>query len=216
MAAVGRKPTVRVRGEAVIRAEPDEAILWITVSALESSPGPALADVSRRSRSLAAILDELQIARADRSTTGVNVAEEFEHTSEGRRSVGHRASSGVSVRVSDPELLGRLVARAAEEIAAHISGPRWQIASDNPVRLEAARQAAADAARKARAYAEGVGAALGAPLRLAEPDDPFVSRRSGGWVAAAGAAEPMPVDPGEHEVFASVVVTFALESQGVS
>jgi hypothetical protein len=30
--------TVTVTGEAAIRAEPDEAVLWITLSALESAP----------------------------------------------------------------------------------------------------------------------------------------------------------------------------------
>jgi hypothetical protein len=38
-------PTVTVRGEAEIRTEPDEAIVWISLSALDKSPGPALADV---------------------------------------------------------------------------------------------------------------------------------------------------------------------------
>ena len=63
-------PTVTVRGEAVLRAEPDEALLWITLTALENDPGRALADVSRRSAQLATMLDELGVASADRSTTG--------------------------------------------------------------------------------------------------------------------------------------------------
>lgn len=36
-------------GEAIIRGEPDEAVLWITLSTLASAPGAALADVARRS-----------------------------------------------------------------------------------------------------------------------------------------------------------------------
>ena len=36
-------PTVTVRGEAVLRAEPDEAMLWITLTALENDPGQAQA-----------------------------------------------------------------------------------------------------------------------------------------------------------------------------
>jgi uncharacterized protein YggE len=63
--------TVTVTGEAVIRAEPDEAVLWITLSALETAPGAALADVARRSEALVALLDELQVADADRSTSGI-------------------------------------------------------------------------------------------------------------------------------------------------
>lgn len=62
-------PSVTVRGEAVLRAEPDEAMLWVTLSALEDDPGKALADVSRRSDALVAILDDLGVAAKDRSTT---------------------------------------------------------------------------------------------------------------------------------------------------
>ena len=85
-------PTVTVRGQAVIRAEPDEAMLWIMVSALEDSPGAALGDVGRRSDAIVRMLDELGVAKSDRSTTGVRFQEEFDHTAEGRRSLGHRAS----------------------------------------------------------------------------------------------------------------------------
>jgi uncharacterized protein YggE len=52
-------------------------MLWISLTALESDPGTALTDVSRRSDTLVALLDDLGIAKKDRSTTGVTVNEEF-------------------------------------------------------------------------------------------------------------------------------------------
>lgn len=204
--------TVTVTGEAVLRAEPDEAVLWITLSALESAPGAALADVARRSEALAAVLNELRVPEADRSTSGITVYEEFDHTKEGRRSVGHRAAAALSARLTDPVLIGRLISRVTEELQARIDGPSWQIAESNPVRLRAAREAAAQAQRKARAYAEGVGAVLGPLLKLAEPED-RLTRRVGGRLRpmAAGGDASMPIEPGEHEVSAAVTATFALE-----
>jgi uncharacterized protein YggE len=205
-------PVVSVVGEAVLRAEPDEAMLLVTLSALKDTPGPALEDVARRSGSLLALLDDLSIPPSDRSTTGVTVQEDFDHTHEGRRSLGHRASSTVAVRLTDAELIGQLVTRVTTELDARVDGPRWQIAPQNPIRLEAARQAAAAGRRKAQAYAEGVGAQLGERIGLAEPDAAQVfQRRSGGWAAAA-AAHDMPVEPGEQEVTATIEVTFALIS----
>lgn len=41
-------------GEATVRAEPDEALVFVTLSALEDTPGPALQDVFRRGEALAA------------------------------------------------------------------------------------------------------------------------------------------------------------------
>jgi uncharacterized protein len=210
VAALNETPTIQVRGNAMVRAEPDEALLSITLTKVDA-PGPALADVSARSRTLVTMLDELAIPAANRTTTGVSVSEEVEHTNRGRRSLGHRATTRVALRLTAPELIGELVSRVVGELDARIDGPQWRIAVDNPIRLEAAREAARDAERKARAYVEGLGARLGRPLRLTEAD----SRNSplaGAWVAAGGGGfEPVPIDPGEHEVFASIEVTFALE-----
>jgi uncharacterized protein len=133
----GSTPTVTVRGEAVLRAEPDEAMLWITLTALEDDPGQALADVSRRSEALIALLDEVGVARAGRSTTGVTVYEEFDRTPSGRRSIGHRAAASISVRLTDPEPIGQLITKATTKLQARVDGPRWQIAAQNPVRLDA-------------------------------------------------------------------------------
>ena len=204
---------VSVVGEAVLRAEPDEAMVLVTLTAVKETPGPALQDVARRSDALIALLDELSIDPSDRSTTGVSVQEEFDHTRQGRRSLGHRAAASVAVRLTDLELIGRLVTRATTELDARVDGPRWQIAPENPIRLQAARQAAADGKRKAQAYAEGVGAQLGALIRLAEPDElAAFSRRSGPRLRpmAAAAGGDMPIEPGEQEVTAVIQVTFAL------
>jgi uncharacterized protein YggE len=202
-------PTITVRGVGLIRAEPDEAMLWITLTALKDGPGEALADVSTRASALAALLDELDVAKADRSTSGITVAEEFDHTEQGRRSLGHRASSGMSVRLTDPDLIGRLVAKATEDLGARIAGPRWLISLDNPVRLEAAREAAADARRKAEAYAKGVGATVGQLIRLSEPGERGAEMHFGRAVRAS--IESIPVEPGEHDVAASIEATFALD-----
>jgi uncharacterized protein len=185
-------------------------MLWITLTALEDAPGPALTDVSSRSTALAAMLDELGVAKADRSTTGITVYEDFDHTESGRRSPGHRAISRVSARLTNPDLIGQLITQATQDLAARIDGPRWQIAPSNPVRLDAAHEAAADAQRKAQAYAAGVGAKLGRLIRLTEPDAPFTGIRAAGGLRPM-VAEPMPIDPGEHEVEASIHATFALD-----
>ncbi|HET8977231.1 MAG TPA: SIMPL domain-containing protein, partial [Solirubrobacteraceae bacterium] len=155
------------------------------------------------------LLTELGVDPGDRSTTGITVFEEFDHTPAGRRSLGHRAIARVSVRLTDPDLIGRLIAQATEDLAARIDGPRWLISPTNPVRLEAARQAAAEGRRKAQAYAEGVGAKLGRLIALDEADHHIAARAAGGLRPMA--AEPMPVEPGEHEVTAAVRATFALD-----
>ena len=179
-------PTVTVRGDAIIRAEPDEAMLWITLSALEDAPGPALADVSARSNALVALLNELGVAKGDRSTTGITVYEDFDHTQTGRRSLGHRAISRVSVRLTDPDLISRLIGQATENLAARIDGPRWLISPDNAVRLEAAQHAAADARTQGTSLRRG----RRRQARTADPTDragrPHQHHPNGRRIAAYG------------------------------
>jgi uncharacterized protein YggE len=205
------EPTVTVRGEAAIRVEPDEAVLAIALSALKEDPASALADVSERSDLLVTILDDLGVPRADRSTSGVSLREEFDHTTEGRRSLGHRAVANTVVRTADPATIGRLVTVTATELRAQLAGPRWRIAPGNPARLEVARQASAEATRKARAFADGVGAKLGRLVRLAEPNEPErqIARSASLMQMAAGGE--MPINPGELEVAAVIEATFILE-----
>lgn len=211
--ATSEPATVTVRGEAAIRVQPDEALLWITLSALDASPGAALADVEERSRALIGLLDELRVGGADRSTSGVGVHEEVEHGSRGRRSLGHRAIAIMTVRLDDAALAGRLISRAVADLAASVAGPHWYVAPDNPVRLQAAGQAAANARQKAEAYASGADAKLGPLLRLFEPDGMGLSRRGSKFaaIAASGGQGNMPVEAGEHEVIAVIDATFVLE-----
>lgn len=210
-------PMVSVVGEAVLRAEPDEAMVVVTLSALDDAPGPALQDVASRSDALVALLDDLQIAPSDRASTGVSVQEDFDHTSEGRRSLGHRATSAVAARLTNLkpigrhlELIGRLVTRATTELGARVDGPRRQIAPQNPIQLQAARQAAADGRRKAQTFAEGVNAQLGALISLAEPETAAFGPGGIFQAASASVGADMPIEIGEQESAATIVVTFAL------
>jgi uncharacterized protein YggE len=203
------RATVTVRGQATVRTEPDVAILWITLSAFEESPGKALGDVAQRAEALGALLDELGVREADRSTAGVSVAEEFDPPTRGNRGMGHRATARVTVHLTDPEVIGRAISRASEELEASIDGPHWSVTPANPARLEAATQAAADARSKAQAYAAGVGVTLDGLLCLVEPDTadrPRGIRR----VATAAAGRDMPIDVEECEVRATIDATFTL------
>jgi uncharacterized protein YggE len=204
---------VTARGEAVLAVEPDEALVSVTLTALEPDPGTALADVARRSELLVARLDEFGVAKTDRATSGITVGEDFDHTPEGRRSLGHRAIAQHSVRLTDPELIGRLIMAATDELAARIDGPRWRVAADNPARLEVARQAAAQARRKAQAYADGVDGKLGRLLRLTESDFGMVEQMSeAGFAATRGGQTVMPIQPGEYQIRAVIDITIALET----
>jgi hypothetical protein len=211
--------TVSATGEARVRVAPDEADLWIMLSAVEPVAGDALAGVGRRASGLVALLDEFSVAKRDRSIGGISVAEEFEHSQQGRRSLGYRATANASIRVTDAELIRQLVTEATERVQAQINGPHWRVSPSNPAHLDAVRDASADARRKAEALAEGLGAQLGPVLCLVETTAaPPPSGGGGGAMrtsrgpmrAPAGPDPGIPIEPGEHDVVSNVEVTFVL------
>lgn len=204
--------TVTVRGTATVPAEPDEATVALIVSSLRDTLEPAYREVGQRAQLLHDVTDELEIERSRLSTAGISVAAEIEWIDGRQQTRGYRATSRTQVRVRDAALVARLLELAVARAEAHVEGPWWSIDQDNPARLEACRRAAQDARRKAEAYAEALGARLGALEAVAEPGLAAPSPRQPVALAAmAEAPATIPVDPGQLAVAASVDVTYRLE-----
>jgi uncharacterized protein YggE len=206
--------TVTTRGEAVAPTRPDEGIWMIELSSLDASPDQALATVATQSKELETLLGELGVPTEKRSRTGVTVREEYDWESGRQTHRGYRAQNLVTVRSADPAIAGRLIEGAIARAKASVRGPAWWIAPDNQARLEACRQAAVEAKRKAEAYADALGLHLGAVAEIRESAGGGIEPRPAAGPIALRAAAPEPslqIDPGELEVKTQVDVTFHLE-----
>ena len=205
--------TVGVRGHALVPGEPDQLEVALTVFAVEDSAASALTAAARLSGELVAVLSELAVPDGARSTSGITVREEFERI-EGRWARrGYRASNQVVVRLHEPDRIGRLMTEAVARARARVDGPRWRFKSENPARAEACRQAAADARRKAEAYAGALGLRLGDVLKVVEPgtDQDFEAGLAPAPLRDAPGPTDMQMRAGHLDVEAAVEVTFALE-----
>jgi uncharacterized protein YggE len=199
---------VVVRGHAAVPAQPDLLQVTLTVSAVRGTPDEALAGAGQLNAELGRVLDELAIPACDRSQSGLTVREEFERVEARWARRGYRAANVVAVRMTNPSHVGRLLRDAVGRAGAQVEGPRWRCRPEHPARAEACRQAAADARRKAAAYADALGLRLGPVLRVAEPG-------ADGTGAPGQALAPSPtemrIQAGHLDVEATVEVTFALE-----
>jgi uncharacterized protein YggE len=207
-----------VRGEAVVKAQPDEVELLVEVAFLARTPEEALAEVARRGAALTELFDELGVPRKRWTTSGVAVEETVEWDQQRQQQVhrGYTATNRVTLRLADAEVVGRLMNEATTRAQARLHGPWWRIATDNPARTEACRQAAVAARRKAEAYATALGARLGSIVEVREPgtEPPRPEPRAKGMRAMAMSAEVAPeltVQAGELDVSAVVIATFAVD-----
>jgi uncharacterized protein YggE len=206
--------SVTVLGHGVVRSQPDEATLMLTVEATEPTPAEALDDVAERARQLTALCGELGIGEEQRVTLGATVAERVEHDREGRpQHRGYLATNRLVVRVGDGALAGRLLAAGVSRAAARVDGPWWSIALDSPARLEACQTAAQNARARAEAYAGALGARLGAIVAVRDPEtrQPGPEPRGGMRLMSAAEGIAPPVEGGEQAIVAAVEIEFVLE-----
>jgi uncharacterized protein YggE len=213
-----REGTITVRGEAVVPAEPDELRLRLIVSAVRPQQADALEDVTARSHALDSLLDELDVPKPMRTTSGLSIREKrewvTEATAEGthrERSVhrGYEVHNSMLVRLDDPTIAGRLLEGAVERAQAHVEGPSWHVDGANPARIEACREAARDGRRKAEAYAGALGLRIGVVSSVSESLE--VPWRGGAMLSGAARTEEIGIEPGQLDVFATVTIEFAIE-----
>ena len=209
--------TVTVRGIGNARTSPDEASITLVIEAVEQTAAAALAKVAERTQAAVELTDVLGIEPAARVTTGASVAEHGEHDREGRwQHRGYRAWNQVVVRVGEATVVGELIAGAVD-LGAQVNGPAWTIAPDNPAHVAACREAALDARRRAEAYADALGARVGALVAVRDPGTgvpPPPPRPVRMAAMDAAAVEALPVEAGEQVVTAVVEVEFQLEQGG--
>jgi uncharacterized protein YggE len=208
--------TVTVRGVGNATTSPDEASLTLVIEAVEQTAAAALAKVAERAQAAVELCDSLGIEPAARVTTGACVAEHGEHDREGRwQHRGFRAWNQLVVRVGEATVVAELIAGAVDR-GAQINGPAWTIAPDNPAHAAACREAALDARRRAEAYADALGARVGAIVAVRDPGTgpPPPPRPLRMAAMDAGAVEALPVEAGEQVVTGVVEVEFRLEQGG--
>ena len=205
-------PRVATIGRGTARATPDAALLALEVWAELDTPEAALDEVARRTTALTVVLDRAGIPAHARSTAGVSLTERWEYRHDEQVFVGYRASTVVSVRITDLATIGRVISEATRDAQARPHGPSWQVDPENPARAEACRVAAADARRKAEAYADALGLRLGAVLSIREPGArprPIEPQQAVMRMAGGGGPD-MPVESGDVGVSAAVTVVFEL------
>jgi uncharacterized protein len=209
--------TATTLGSARVAARPDRAVLRLELVALKPTPSEALADVAARGEALSRILADDGVEEADRTTGGVTLRElrEWDRRREEETFRGHQASTVTAVQVRDTATLGKILRDVVDQAGARVEGPAWVVDADNRARIEAYRLAALDARRRAEAYAGALGMSLGAVVELTDappPPGPAPMPRMMAVRAevAADAGAPVPVERGDVEVTATVLVGFAL------
>lgn len=199
---------VNASASADVFAAPDVAI--VTAGVLTEAPTAAAA-MAANTKQMNAVMDSLKksgVPAKNIQTAGLNLNPVYNYNNnEAPTLKGYQASNTVSVRTDNIAKVGSTIDSVVAAGANQINGVMFSI-KDQDSKLDGAR---AEAAKKAKAKAENLAAALGMKLgRLVS-----ISEGGGGYsppmpMMAMAKADSAPIAPGEMQINASVTVTYEL------
>jgi uncharacterized protein YggE len=203
--------TVTASGTGTTQAVPDTAEMAFGVTTLSPNAKSALDEASRSAEQIASAVKKQGVAGEDIQTQDVSVYPQTVDQNGKQVITGYQASLSVRVKVRDISKLGEIISAANAAGANEISGPTFTIDDPAPARAKAIDEAVADARKSAEAMATAAGKSVGDVLSMSSSDAGFVPSMMYSQADMAGAAKSVPIEPGQLDITANVVVVFELE-----
>ena len=207
-------PTVVATGQATVRLPPDRAYLTLSTETRAAKPAEAQ---QRNAQAMAAVQQKLEGARLPKEsvrTLAYSLDEEYDFIDNRRRSRGFRAVNTIEVRLDDITRVGEILDLAVAAGATSAQNIRFDLKERQAAERQALRLAVADARARAEAAAAGANATLVTVVRIEEQGRavpvprPMMAMMRG---AAADAPVETPVNAGEIEIEASVLLTATIK-----
>ena len=198
-------------GAGTTQAVPDTAEMSFGVTTTSPNAKSALDEASKSAEQIAAALKKQGIADEDIQTQDVSVYPQTVDQDGKQVITGYQASLSVRVKVRDIAKLGEVISAANAAGANDISGPTFTIDDPAPARAKAIDEAVADARKSAEAMAKAAGKSVGAVLSMSSSDVGLVPGPMYSTADMAGAAKTVPIEPGQLDITANVVVVFELK-----
>jgi uncharacterized protein YggE len=201
------QPMIVVRGEAVREIPPELAVFSVTVSARDKDRQTTLTRLTDRAAGLRSALDDYPDAVERRETGAVQIYPELKR---GERVSAYVGNVTTTVTVTDFGALGELLLRLGNQDQTSVSGPWWQLRPGSRASADVRKAAITDALRRAKEYAEAVGAEVDRLIEIVDEGagqaQPMMMRASFGGAEAVSAPLQLEIDPQQQTVHASVIV----------
>jgi hypothetical protein len=198
--------TITTRGVGKASGVPDTLMIAIGVSTQGSSAKDALASNNAKSATLINLLRANGVADKDLQTRQLSVNPTY--TDKAVIS-GYQVDNMVQARLRDLNGAGALIDAAARAVgnAVRVQQISFSVGDDSALRAQARAQAVEQAKAQAAQLAKAAGVTLGrirSITEMVEPGHPIgYDMRS-----AAGAAESVPLQPGQQELTVSVDIVY--------
>jgi uncharacterized protein len=203
--------TVTASGAGTAQAVPDTAEMSFGVTTTSSNAKSALDDASKKAEQIASAVKKQGVAAEDIQTQDVSVYPQTTDQNGKQVITGYQASLSVQVKVRDISKLGGVISAANAAGANNINGPTFTVDDPAPARAKAIDDAVADARKSAEAMAKAAGKSVGEVLSMSSSDAGSVPSPMYSASDAVGSAKTVPIEPGQLDISANVVVVFELK-----
>ena len=195
--------SIQAVGTASVSAQPDRIKVDIGVTTMANTAQEAS---NENATTMSAVQNQIRQVLgpgADIQTIGYSITPNYKYT-QGAPPVliGYTATHTVEVTTGDKDSIVKVIDSVGQSGATSITGLRFAISNDEPLREQALAAASKQALSHAQAIAKGLGVQIGGVINAQEGSSvtPLVAD------AAAGAAPATPIEPGLVRVSATVTV----------
>jgi uncharacterized protein YggE len=210
-----RVTRVMVAGDSIVQAQPDTAILTLSVVTQNRSAITAQQENAAKSDAVVNVLKTVAGAGAEVKTSGYSLQPQRVYK-EGQPPTitGYEARNSVTVTMSDLSKIGNVIDAAAQAGSNDVAGIAFTLRQDRPARDRALGEATREAMSKAQVIAQALG---GRVVRIVEvQEDGFQQRppvpvyQTESLMAAKSVATPIEV--GSLEIRSRVQVIAEVET----
>lgn len=212
-----RLTRVLVVGDSTVQAQPDTAILTISVVTQNRAAIQAQQDNAANTDAVVRVLKTVAGAGAEVKTSGYSIQPQRVYK-EGQPPTitGYEVRNSVTVTTSDLTKVGPIIDAAAQAGSNDISGIAFTLRQDRPARDRALGEATQEAVGKARMIANALG---GRVVRIVEVQEEGFQQRppvpiyqTESFLAGAKSAVATPIEVGSLEITSRVQVIAEVES----
>ena len=208
-----KSDTFNVIGEGIVAAKPDIATLNVGIQAQGSTVKAAQDQINTAINKVSEAIKKLGVEQKDIQTTNYNINPNYDFQAGTQRIIGYSASTNLSIKVRNIDLVNQVIDEATANGANQVSGVSFDVDDKTKVENEA-RQKAVDADKtKAENAAKIAGFKLGRMVNYSENFEggprPMPLRMSVGAPDAENLETA--VEPGSSEI--KVIVTLSYEIQ---
>lgn len=212
LASAQQTHVVKASGEATIYAKPDRVQLAIGVSTHGATAETASADNAKATSQVLQAVKSVLASAGEVTTSGYSLSPDYIYTPNNPpKPNGYTADNRLEVKLDDVSQAGKVMDAATSAGATNINGISFTLRDDSAPRAQALAQAAARARANAQAIAQALNLRVTGIAQAESADAVNVRPVNAAPMVAMRAAQTTPVEPGNVEIHATVIVALAVE-----